>query len=134
MRCRDAFTNIQFRLMAIVLACRRRIRGERRYIALIVLLFAQATSAQIGLVPGIPHQTTLAPSFLSHADYNIDGFEDVIATSGSGNSITVLFGLDGTNFGHVLDLAVGQQAGRNASRDINGDGSPDIVAIDTVLP
>jgi len=74
--------------------------------------------------------------FVAVADLNKDGFADAVLTnygpsetSGTGNSITVLYGRAGGGFSRVQLATNGTNVSFASIADINGDGWQDVVAV-----
>jgi hypothetical protein len=80
----------------------------------LLVLFVLATvvahaHAQITLLPGLPALVSQKPRFIAAADFNNDHFEDVVVSGSTSNTITVLFGQEGSSFGSAVNLNVGRR-------------------------
>ncbi len=69
-----------------------------------------------------------SPGHLALGDATSDGRIDVVAASGT--NVTVLSGMGNGTLGTPTTLAVGNNLGRVAIADINGDGRPDLLILD----
>ncbi len=67
--------------------------------------------------------------FVASADFNHDGFADVLTGAGAGGGphVRVFSGMDGSELASFFDPPKGGDGVRVASGDINGDGTPDII-------
>ncbi len=96
----------------------------------LLTMVGSAVHAQITLIPRPAHDVSQAPEYLATADFNGDGFEDLVVTNDSEDKVTVLLGSGGSTFRTAFDIQVGTNTGRVAAGDVNGDHVPDIVTID----
>ncbi len=94
-------------------------------------LVASATLAQpITLIPKPQHSVSASPEFVAAADFNTDGFLDLVTTNEREDKVTILYGSGQGTFRTAVEIQVGQNVGRVVAGDVNGDRLPDIVTID----
>src|SRR5690242_15264234 len=86
-----------------------------------VVMGVSAAHAQITLIPRPQHAVSLGPQYLATADFNGDGFEDLVVTNDREDKVTVLVGSGQSTFRSATDIQVGQRVGRVAAGDVNGD-------------
>ncbi len=95
-----------------------------------IAMVGSAVQAQITFIPRPQHEVSNAPQYLAVEDFNADGFEDLVVTNNREDKVTILLGSGGSTFRTAFDIQVGEQVGRVAAGDVNGDRLPDIVTID----
>ena len=66
------------------------------------------------------------PTSVTTADFNQDGFTDLITTNIGNNSLSVLFGIGDGTFREPVTLNVGKEPRALALNDFNGDGYVDV--------
>jgi hypothetical protein len=83
--------------------------------------------------PGSPISVGVANTgFVAVGDLNGDGKPDMVVTSVTGNSVSVMLGTGGGAFGPPVKYAVGLSPLEIAIGDLNGDGKPDLVVTNQV--
>ncbi|MBE3097998.1 MAG: VCBS repeat-containing protein [Planctomycetes bacterium] len=84
-----------------------------------------------GLNSGDYYATVTSPTDLCEADFNRDGIGDLAAATGYWytDNISVLYGLPGGGFGGRTDFPAGNAPTDLATGDFNGDGLPDLAAV-----
>lgn len=74
----------------------------------------------------------LTPVALTVGDFNGDGFADLAAVNGDGNTISVLLGKGDGTFGPPVSYPVPGSGGGIAAADFNGDGKLDLAVVNNV--
>jgi hypothetical protein len=81
---------------------------------------------------------TVSPSTVAVADFNGDGRPDIVTTSNTTSSVSVLLnttmaGAATPTFAAKVDFTTGNKAGFVRVADLNGDGKPDLVVANPLL-
>jgi hypothetical protein len=97
------------------------------------LLFCQSSRAQITFIAGPEADVAAHPAYITAADFDGDGFDDVAVSSTGKPVVSVLFGSPGGFELSGLGLSVGRSLRGVTSGDFNGDGILDIAVADTSL-
>jgi hypothetical protein len=70
-----------------------------------------------------------SPSSLALADFNGDGFSDLVVGYSAGTQISILSGTSTSSYTTRTDITVGSTPISVAAGDFNGDGKPDIAVV-----
>jgi hypothetical protein len=71
-----------------------------------------------------------APASIAVADFNRDGMPDLALTDGVEGDVSVLLNQGNGTFGPLTSYAAGSFSSALLTADVNGDGAPDLVAVD----
>ena len=98
-----------------------------------ILALRSVCLGQITLIPGPERSVPRGPQFAATADFNKDGYADMVISDTIADKVTVLFGSPDGSFESAVDRSVGTLLRGVATADFNSDGNPDFCVVDVDL-
>ena len=95
------------------------------FYCLAALLFANKLNAQL-FSPATQYGAGAQPWGITSADFNGDGFKDLVVVNGGSNNVSILLSSGIGTFAAAVNYAVGTSPWGVTSADFNGDGKADL--------
>jgi hypothetical protein len=94
------------------------------------VLAGSAAVAEITLVSGEALRTQYRPEVVTSADFNEDGWADLVLSNPANNKVTILFGSMAGTFSQALGVTLTRRVARVSVGDLNCDGHADLAMVD----